>query len=138
VSAVDEKPLIAGRVPSKRVAAPSRHKLDRYIEQALRRRFGSGGNLRHAVRRVVLEMVTEGASEEAIRTLLTRSVENHPQRHRWDRVSIVTGLTASSVLISQMLQWAEQPTSSRRGGRQESSPERRGAHVRARVREGAQ
>ena len=66
-------------------------------------------------------MVAGGASDEAIRTLLRRSVEDHPQRHRWDRVSIVTGLTASSVLTRQMLHWAEQPTLPRRGARRRSS-----------------
>ena len=104
------------------LAASTRETLDRHVERALRRRYGAGGNLRHAVRRVVLEMVTGGASDEAIRTLLRRSVEDHPQRHRWDRVSIVTGLSASSVLTRQMLQWAEQPTLSRRSPRRGSSP----------------
>ena len=102
------------------LAGSTRATLDRHIELALRRRFGSGGNLRHAVRRVVLEMVTRGASDEAIRSLLRRSVEDHPQRHRWDRVSIVTGLTASSELTRQMLQWAEQPALPRRGARRGS------------------
>ena len=96
------------------LAASTRATLDRRIERALQRRFGAGGNLRDAVRLVVLEMVTRGASDETIRTLLRRSVEDHPQRHRLDRVSIVTGLTASSVLMRQMLQWAEQPTVPRR------------------------
>jgi hypothetical protein len=61
--------------------------LDRHIERALRHRFGSGGNLRHVVRLVVLEMTTCGASDEAIRALLRHSVEEHPHRHRWDRGS---------------------------------------------------
>ena len=113
----------------RRATVSTRETLDRHIEQALRRRFGSGANLRHAVRQVVLEMVVGGASDETIRTLLRRSVEDHPQRHRWDRVSIVTGLTASSVLTRQMLDWAEQPTVPRGRGRRGSSQARGGAGV---------
>ena len=115
--------------PTRLLAASTRETLDRHIERALRQRYGAGGNLRHAVRRVVLEMVTGGASDEAIRTLLRNSVEDHPQRHRWDRVSIVTGLTASSVLTRQMLDWAEQPTVPRGRGRRGSSQARGGAGV---------
>jgi hypothetical protein len=100
-----------------RLAASTREMLDRHIERAFLRRFGAAANLRHAVRKVVLEMVTGGASDQAIRTLLRRSVEDHPQRHRSDRVSIVTGLTASFVLTRQILQWAEQPTLTRRARR---------------------
>jgi len=111
----------------RRATVSTRETLDRHIEQALQRRFGSGANLRHAVRQVVLEMVVGGASDEAIRTLLRRSVEDHPQRHRWDRVSIVTGLTASSVLTRQMLHWAEQPKLPRRGVRRRSLLGRGGA-----------
>lgn len=107
-----------------RLANSTRETLDRHIERAFRRRFGAADNLRHAVRQVVLEMVTGGASDQAIRTLLRRSVEDHPQRHRWDRVSIVTGLTASFVLTRQILQWAEQPTQTRRRARRGSSPGR--------------
>jgi len=84
--------------------------LDRHIAQALRQRSGSGANLRHAVRLVVREMVTRGASNEAICSLLTCSVREHPERYRWDRVSIVTGLSASAILTRQMLVWAELPS----------------------------
>lgn len=60
------------------LAASTRETLDRQFERARRRRYGAGGNLRQAVRRAVLEMVTRGASDEAIRTLLKLSVEDHP------------------------------------------------------------
>jgi hypothetical protein len=56
-----------------RLAASTREMLDRHIERAFLRRFGAAANLRHAVRKVVLEMVTGGASDQAIRTLLRRS-----------------------------------------------------------------
>jgi hypothetical protein len=81
--------------------------LDRHIAQALRQRSGSGANLRHAVRLAVREMTMRGASTEVIGSLLTRRVTEHPQLYRWDRVSIVTGLSASAVLTRQILAWAE-------------------------------
>ena len=56
-----------------------------------------------------LSYVALGASTEAVRLLLTRSVEDHPNRHAWDRVSIVTGIWASDVLRRQVLAWAEPP-----------------------------
>ena len=58
-------------------------------------------------------MTMHGASTEVISSLLTRSVTEHPQLYRWDRVSIVTGLSASTVLTRQILAWAEPaPTAS--------------------------
>jgi hypothetical protein len=98
--------------------------LDRHIERALRQCFGAGANLRHVVRVVVLEMASRGASGEAIDALLRRSVEEHPQRHRWDRVSIITGLAASIILTRQMLRWAEHPTPLSRAARRPSSGSR--------------
>ena len=127
--AVRERPMRPGRaLPMRLLAASTRATLGRHVERALRRHYGAASNLRQAVRRAVLEMVTRGASDEAIRTLLKLSVEDHPERHRLDRVSIVTGKTASSVLTRQRLQWAEEPTLPRpRETRQRSSPTRGGA-----------
>jgi hypothetical protein len=85
----------------------ARQALDRHIERALRQRFGASGNLRHAVQRVVLELSDSGASSDDICSLLVRCVEDHPQRHRWDRVSIITGLSTSVVLTRQIIDWAE-------------------------------
>ena len=65
------------------LAASTRATLDCHVERALRRRYGAGGNLRQAVRRAVLEMVTRGASDEAIRTLLKLAVEDHPGNRPW-------------------------------------------------------
>lgn len=59
-------------------SASTRETLHRQFQRAIRRRYGAGGNRRQAVRRAVLEMVTRGASDEAIRTLLKLSVEDHP------------------------------------------------------------
>ena len=95
--------------PTPMPSAGTLQTLDRHIERALRQRFGSGGNLRHVVRLVVVEMTARGASDEAIRALLRHSVQEHPQRHGWDRVSIVTGLAASVILMRRMLHWADQP-----------------------------
>ena len=75
--------------PVRLLAASTRTTLDRHVERALRCRYGPGGNSRQAVRRAVLEMVTQGASDEAIRTLLRLSVEDHPARR-------ATGLTADT------------------------------------------
>lgn len=99
------------------LSTSTRRMLDRHIEHAFRQRYGAGNNLRHAVRLAVLEMATQGASTEAIRSLLTHSVLGHPQRYRWDHVSMVTGLLTSAVLTSRMLQWAEQPRQTRRSRR---------------------
>ncbi len=77
--AVHEHPTSPARAsPLRLLAASARETLDRQFERALRRRYGAASNLRQAVRRAVLEMVTRGASDEAIRTLLTLSVEDHP------------------------------------------------------------
>lgn len=95
------------------LTATTRRTLDRHIELALRHRFGADVNLRKVVHQVVLEMATLGAPDEAIRDLLTRSVDEHPQRPRWDRVSIVTGLAVSAVLTRRMLHWAERTVSPR-------------------------
>ena len=92
---------------SEMLSASTCQALDRHIAQALRQRSGSGANLRHAVRLAVREMMTRGASTEVICSLLTRSVAEHPQLYRWDRVSIVTGVSTSAVLTRQMLAWAE-------------------------------
>jgi len=103
--------------PAQMLSTSTRRMLDRHVEHALRQRFGAGNNLRHTVRLAVLEMATQGASIEAIRSLLTHSVEGHPQRYRWDHVSMVTGLLTSAVLTRQMLQWAEQPRQTRQSRR---------------------
>lgn len=100
--------------PAPTLSAAARKSLDRYIEQALRQRFGADGNLRKAVRQAVTEMGAAGASGEAIRALLTRSVQEHPRRYTCDRVSIVTGLLASDLLTRRILGWAEQPWTSAR------------------------
>ena len=96
------------------LSVSTRRWLDRHVECALRQRSGAGNNLREVVREVAYEMAASGASAEAVRSTLTLSVEAHPERYRWDRVSIVTGLLVSDVLTRQMLQWAEQPRRSRR------------------------
>lgn len=96
------------------ISVSTRRSLERHVEHALRQRSGAGSNLRAVVREVVLEMAASGESAEAVRSTLTLSVETHPARYRWDRVSIVTGLLASDVLTRQMLQWAEQPKQSHR------------------------
>jgi len=47
-------------------------------------------------------MAASGDSAEAVRSTLTLSVETHPERYRWDRVSIVTGLVTWPELIFWM------------------------------------
>ena len=96
------------------ISVSTRRSLERHVEHALRQRSGAGSNLRDVVREVVLEMAASGESAEAVRSTLTRSVEAHPARYRWDRVSIVTGLLTSDVLTRRMLQWAEHPRQSYR------------------------
>jgi hypothetical protein len=84
-----------------------RRALDRHIESALRQSSRARANLRKVVRQAVGEMEAAGASSDDIHAFLTRSVEEHPQRHLGDRVSILTGLRASTVLTKQMLAWAD-------------------------------
>ena len=99
------------------LSVSTRRCLERHVEHALRQRHGAGSNLREVVREVVSEMAASGDSAEAVRSTLTLSVEAHPERYRWDRVSIVTGLLASDILTRQILRWAEQPSQSRRARR---------------------
>jgi hypothetical protein len=84
-------------------------RLDRHIEKALRQDFGARANLRNAVRQLATQLSDAGASDDAIRALLRRSVDDHPQRHACDRVSIVTGLRRSEILTQQMLDWMQPP-----------------------------
>jgi hypothetical protein len=91
------------------LSVSTRRCLERHVEHALRQRSGANSNLREVVREVVIEMAASGASAEAVRSTLALSVQAHPERYRWDRVSIVTGLLTSDVLTRRMLQWAEQP-----------------------------
>ena len=99
------------------LSVPTRRCLERHVKHALRQRYGAGTNLREVVREAVIEMAASGDSADAVRSTLTLSVQAHPERYRWDRVSIVTGLLASDVLTRQMLQWAEEPKQSRRARR---------------------
>ena len=99
------------------LSVSTRRCLERHVERALRQRSGASSNLREVIREVVIEMAASGDSAEAVRSTLTLSVQAHPERYRWDRVSIVTGLLASDVLTRRMLQWAEQPKQSRRARR---------------------
>lgn len=94
------------RLAIPRLSVATRRILDRHIERAMRRRFGSSSNLRQVVRIAAIELAAAGATDDIIRTVLTRSVEEHPQRYTWDRVSILTGLQASDVLTRQVVDWA--------------------------------
>jgi len=96
------------------ISASTRRSLERHVEHAFRQRSGAGSNLREVVQEVVLEMAASGHSAEAVRSALILSVQTHPARYRWDRVSILTGLLTSDVLTQRMLRWAEQPRASRR------------------------
>jgi hypothetical protein len=89
------------------LSASSRRTLARHIEKALQQRYGARGSLRQVVHSAVLELIAYGASGDAIRNLLVRSVEQHPLLYRWDRVSIVSGLSTSVDLTRQMLVWAD-------------------------------
>jgi hypothetical protein len=99
------------------LSVSTRRSLERHVEHALRQRSGAGSNLREVVHEVVLEMAASGDSAETVHSTLTLSVQAHPERYRWDRVSIVTGLLASDVLTRRMLRWAEQPKQSHRARR---------------------
>ena len=99
------------------LSVSTRRWLDRHVEHAFRQRSGAGSNLREVVHVVAHEMAASGESAEAVRSTLTLSVQTHPARYRWDRVSIVTGLLTSDVLTRRMHQWAEQPRPPRRARR---------------------
>jgi hypothetical protein len=107
VSAVHDV-LVRPTVP--RLTVATRRTLDRHIERAMRQRFGSSTNLRHVVRSAALELVAAGVSDDAIRTLLTRSVLDHPSRYTWDRASILTGEHVSDVLTRQVIGWVGDPS----------------------------
>jgi hypothetical protein len=100
--------LLRPTVP--RLSVATRRTLDRHIERAMRQRFGSSTNLRHVVRTAVLELAAAGVSDDAIRTLLTRSVLDHPSRYTWDRASILTGEHVSDVLTRQVVGWVADPS----------------------------
>jgi hypothetical protein len=89
------------------LSAAARRTLDRHILRGLRRHVGADATLRQCVQRVVLELAGRGASHDAIRAFLIRSVQEHPQVHHLDRVSIVTGVSTSAALTRQILQWAD-------------------------------
>jgi hypothetical protein len=102
------QPRATGKVSASveaRLSSSTRRILDRHIERAMKQRFGSASNLRQVVRIAATELASAGASKDVIRTVLTRSVEDHPQRYTWDRVSILTGLQASDVLTAQVIGW---------------------------------
>ena len=93
----------------------------------MRQRFGSSSNLRQVVRIAATELAASGATDDTIRTVLTRSVEDHPQRYTWDRVSILTGLQASDVLTRQVMDWVGEPSAidSDQHVKEQRSPRRR-------------
>jgi hypothetical protein len=103
----NDDPPRSTRTPALSVA--TRRILDRHIERAYRQRFGAATNLRQAVRQATTELTEAGASPAAVHALLMHAVHAHPQRHAWDRVSILTRLRTSDVLTRQVLGWAEHP-----------------------------
>jgi hypothetical protein len=115
------------RLAQPRLSAATRRILDRHIERAMRQRFGSSSNLRQVVRIAATELAAGGATEATIRTVLTRSVEDHPERYTWDRVSILTGLQASDVLTRQVMDWVGEPSAidSDQHVKEQRSPRRR-------------
>lgn len=72
---------------------------------ALRHEFGAASALRPAVRRAIAELTVDGASETAIGVFLLETVRDHVCRPTSDRVSVVTGVSASDALVRQMLEW---------------------------------
>jgi hypothetical protein len=84
----------------------TRRLLNRRIERALRHCFGADVTLRDMVEQIVHEMDAAGVPRDDIRALLSHTVQAHGRRQALDRLSVITGLPTSEVLVRQVLEWA--------------------------------
>jgi hypothetical protein len=84
----------------------TRRLLNRRIERALRHCFGADVTLRDMVDEIVHEMQAAGVPRDDIRDLLSHAVRAHGRRQALDRLSVITGLPTSDLLVRQVIDWA--------------------------------
>jgi hypothetical protein len=82
-------------------------RLEYRFAEALRHRPNCRVNLRLAVNALVSELDAIGAPREVARRLITLVVEHHPDRHNFDRVSVLTGERESERVGREMNAWLD-------------------------------
>jgi hypothetical protein len=83
----------------------TRRLLNRRVERALRHCFGADVTLRDTVEQIVHEMHSAGVPRDDIRAILSHAVQAHGRRQALDRLSVITGLPTSEVLVRQVIEW---------------------------------
>lgn len=93
------------------LSAMTRDRLHKQIVRAVRHTYGAEAGLRTLVRLATSQMLSAGASREAVRRALTQCVVNHPTCDS-GKPSLMTGETRSATLIRLMIGWADEACAS--------------------------
>jgi hypothetical protein len=91
--------------PLPALSAATAQRLERHVEWALSQRDGWQDHLRPTVRVVVAELTLVGFSRVEIGRVLADAVVDHPQRPRFDAVSLVSREPRSVTLVALMHRW---------------------------------
>jgi hypothetical protein len=81
------------------------HRLDQQIKRAFRHTYGAEAGLRTLVRLGASEMLSAGASKQAVRNAILERMQNHPSQ---GKPSLVTGESRWEALTKLVLAWADE------------------------------